>query len=298
MVEVVRSKPTDRDDVSLTLYTLELEAEVYSNYLYVGKFVRYDRNIMNSVYKLKRKYNGDVDKIINELSNSISPVDYLPSQNGVNYVIPGSTVKGTVRANLELSFKPVNGRVYACLSVTDEDNVPSSRFIKIANELGIIFDRSPCTNANNVCLICDLFGTMGLSSRVFFTDFVAENPKLESCDVQGLTYRVFTKNSRFVGRLYMWARNLAEVGLVLVGMGILGNESVPVLMGSWKYACKDFGLVKFRVRDAGFNVNEAVSMALQEYGKLGLAVDVIKGFYEAKVGNGSLSTDACCRVVK
>lgn len=68
-------------------------------------------------------------------------------------IIPGSTLKGTVR-----------GLARAISSSCKSDR-----------ECSIRYDKFTKTNVVNTCITCDMFGIMGKSSKVIFTDFMPED---------------------------------------------------------------------------------------------------------------------------
>ena len=297
MVEVVRGPATDRAATVPVRAVVRLV--VVSDHLFVGKSVAdYVGFARDRAGEVLRKY-GDqalrMEKALNEVAAAFSTADTLPAVNGEEFVVPGSSVKGAVRSMLELAFKPVNGRVGACMAVTAGKGLPSYRHTELLARLGTVV-RPPCEGVE-ACVLCDVFGNRSLSSRAFFTDFKPEQkpPKLVDCVVGGGRYSVYARGQSFIGEVVIYVRDVrdpVEAGLVLIGMGILPDGSVPIPIGALKYSCTDFGLARFEVVSADFDWRSAVDSAARRYSGLGLDVSVVKGL--AKVLDSLPNRRRCC----
>lgn len=163
------------------------------------------------------------------------------------YTILGSSVKGNVKARLQLTLQPYGGIAISCLypaRVVREPLQQGShgwRHYRIW-EASLQYIRDPPCNITvdvNVCVVCDLFGAPGLSSIIEFgTFYMREGSTVQI--VEGLE-KVFAAgpSSRFQGSIRFWGLRLHELGLLLIGMGYWLSEeraeAKPVLLGSHKY---------------------------------------------------------------
>jgi len=161
---------------------------------------------------------------------------------GEDLVIPANTVRGAVRARLEVLFD--------CSCYNSLGNRPSPTISRKYKE---IF-RPRRKHSDNleregkVCPVCNVFGNAGLASRITFMDFKLTAGKVDYVNIQGFTYEVATKGSVFEGDVI---GNLSreEWGMVLWGMGCRKGKFKVVLMGRFKFQRRDFARVKFEVND-------------------------------------------------
>lgn len=157
--------------------------------------------------------------------------------------IPGSSVKGNVRSRIELSLTNNNGKTPSCfIKASPPQFARDRRAYRHRKVWGNVLDEDrgfPCdyTKSQNVCMVCDMFGTAGLSGLVAFTDFVGEKVVLENVAGQhGLKLRIAPPKSVFRGSITF--RNLEphELGLLLHGLGIQQTATgKTVLLGRLKY---------------------------------------------------------------
>jgi len=177
-------------------------------------------------------------------------------------VLPGSTVKGNVRARLELSFAPSEGSVRSCLiRASDEPLEPPSprehgwRHFKIWSE-ALGFAREPACDyteeEEGVCLLCDIFGTAGLQGLVGFSDLAGEHLQLKAIELPtGEKLSVAPPGSTFTGSATFTNLKDWELGLLLLGMGLRESRlGRPVLLGKVKYRRYPnyiFGVVRYEV---------------------------------------------------
>jgi len=177
-------------------------------------------------------------------------------------VIPGSSVKGNVRARLELSFRARDGRVRACfiratppLRVKPRRGKHGWRHYTVWGEV-LNEDRGlPCdlTRNSKVCMLCDLFGTAGLRGLICFGDFIGDDVNLERLDLEhGMKILAAKPGSKFRGKITFMNLNPEELGLLLFGMGITTSRTGrKLLLGRLKYRHKvddlEFGVVTYSV---------------------------------------------------
>ena len=80
-------------------------------------------------------------------------------------VIPGTSLKGTVRAVVEAIS-------YSCLTFINYRNVSSMAKDERHGDQRLQALHNRCTPESGVCPACALFGTLGYEGRVSFSDFV------------------------------------------------------------------------------------------------------------------------------
>ncbi|MEM0290212.1 MAG: RAMP superfamily CRISPR-associated protein [Metallosphaera sp.] len=252
--------------------------EVTSKYLHVGRGedieIKNDVNLSNDT--VSRFVNGE-NSVFNEIDKTIS-IKQAFSRAGGKYVIPGGTIKGAVRTRLEMSLND------ACYIVADTSSGYSKNYIKIFNP-----DKkkgSENFSKGKICPVCNLFGNMGLASRVSFSDAIlTSDPKsyvvFEKIDNEesgtekkgeesgtekkGEEYELVKKGAVFEGFIVIRANGI-DKGAVYYGMGIrCENDKVEyrdILLGRFKYSNPDFGRVRFKIKnnnDVCKNIKDFVS---------------------------------------
>ena len=174
-------------------------------------------------------------------------------------IIPGSSLKGAIRSLVE-------GLSESCVC-------------KIANR-GYLDNReqSECRVKENLCPACRIFGAMGFQGRVKFSDAVQAGdrgevrklpqlyrPQTRFPDGRKFYYHgrqaegdqpveVVPEDSQFSFRLDFENLQAAEMGLLLLGLGLTGQAggaSYRVKLGGFKPAC--FGSVEFAVERVVLN---------------------------------------------
>lgn len=254
-LKVLRNNPRDRSTYRDLCGLIDVSIITDNSYLHVGSGrERFEVNLnkLKEIYT-KRKY-IDINTI-KELQLKAGYSDFVSTSKGI--VIPGSSVKGNIRARLELSFHGFNGSVRSCFLrashiVRANKGESGWRHQKVWSET-VFEDRGfPCdyTKNNNVCLICDLFGTSGLKSLIGFSDFIGLNVKLEALDLPKVY--AAAPSSEFNGKISFMNLKDYELGLILLGMGIV-NSSIgrSVTLGRFKYkgliSDKKFGRIKYKI---------------------------------------------------
>jgi len=166
---------------------------------------------------------------------------------GRAYIIPGSSVKGNVKARLQLTLQPYGGTAIACLYPARGLRAPPPKGSHGWRHYGVWkqslqYDRGPPCNVTadrNVCVVCNLFGAPGLSSIIDFGTFYMRDGKLIQVGEGSEELFAAEPGSRFHGSISFRGLGLHELGLLLIGMGywLSGEraEAIPVLLGSHKY---------------------------------------------------------------
>jgi hypothetical protein len=244
-VEVKKSDFTPRDLIVPSRFNiiLEFRAVVPSDsYVFVGGMTR---GLESWLSQLKRK--------IDERINSLGPIDEeairktfgdllgSPRPSGVTqflrygqtYAVPGSSLKGAIRSRVEYKFKPFQVSAgymsYSCYVVQDWHARLAPNHTRFWSE-DVTYLRRSCVPPQ-VCAVCDLFGCSSLSSRVFFSDAIMTNGKVEF--VKEVRREGATPNSEFKVNVSLLNADFVDLGLLFSGMEIF--TSTPILIGALKY---------------------------------------------------------------
>lgn len=199
-------------------------------------------------------------------------------------IIPGSALKGVIRSRLEYRFKPFkvddDYYSYSCFSVS---GLYAGLSQNHQNFWGAdtLLERTTCRykeeESENVCILCDMFGTSGLASRYFFSDLKLKEGEVEKLKEKG-DIEAIKPNSIFIGEIFGLNSNFVELGILFEGLELYSD--IPVLIGSYKYQHIPkigkklfrngiFGAVKFRIidyepKDLASNIDELKEKAKQE----------------------------------
>lgn len=258
-LKVLRSKPRDRGRYMDLSGSIDVKLIVDANsYLHVGTGREKFSVDVNKVKSLYAKVKTIDERFLKQITLVRDYQEFASLISGV--ILPGSSIKGNVRARLELSFHGFKGNVRSCFiragAIMEAPvGVSGWRHQKLWEDV-VFEDRGrPCdlTKVGEVCLICDIFGTSGLKSLVNFSDFVGLNVKLEYLDLPyDIKVEAAPPNSTFNGRIDFMNLKDYELGLLLIGMGITDRRiGRTVLLGRFKYRSlmgdKKFGRVRFVV---------------------------------------------------
>jgi len=302
----VRSFPRDRSKLSdlsgsLKVAMVSSKTPTTESYLHVGS----GKSLFEPIREFPRE--ADFSKLVDILTQKLgSEVGDFARVKGLP-TIPASSVKGNIRARLELSFRAVNGRVRACF-IRASRLPPAGIFWRHKKIWSDVLnedrgDACDLTEADKVCLLCDLFGTAGLSSLISFEDFVGKDVELKEIKVDGMRILAAPPGSEFEGQIHFTNLLEEELGLLLLGMGL--KDSVrgrPLLLGRLKYrgrvgsllmgrvtyVVKSLKLSKYSRRVAGFDsrsfegeneltplIQSLTASTLRKYGAEFIVVDEV-----------------------
>jgi len=227
---------------------IELEMTVESDYLHVGQGKR-GVELVKSVDDVEKLVEQALQGKLPNVEGYFSKEAFLLNKQGDKVVIPGSTIKGLVRSRLELSIPG------SCYIVSRPSNSSSSVYKRIFNPLPKPSDRFDIREYREVCPVCDLLGNSGLASRVSFSDFVMTSGKTSFVSKANANYEVVTKGSKFIGKVvYRSIKSVEELGMLLYGFGLRQDGSSKVmLLGRFKFSDRQFGRVKFSVKNMDIN---------------------------------------------
>lgn len=157
--------------------------------------------------------------------------------------IPGSTLKGTLRSRLELSFI-TRDFIPSCFITRSGGPIRSAgwRHLKAyAYNNNDIPERQQCRDPKRVCFVCNIFGTMGLKSKLSISDAILESGSRTLMDLkvrQGFSHEeVIIPGSIFKFDIYFENMSEVELGALFYIMN-LSNEK-PILIGSHRYALQN-----------------------------------------------------------
>jgi len=213
-------------------------------------------------------------------------------------VITGASFKGAIRTRIEYKFKPYkignSYQSYSCFSVTGKSTTPSPNHMIFWSQ-EVLLNRLSCKydekKSPYVCIVCNMFGAPGLSSRYFFSDLILEKGDVELLkDMNGI--EAVKPNSIFSGEIVGINTNFVELGILFAGLELYSD--IPVLIGAFKYQYIpklkkslfrnkfEFGTVKFELVDfepknIAKDVNELISKARSELEKSEYKMDLELG---------------------
>jgi hypothetical protein len=263
-IQVKRIKPTSLEKIDSTLVSARTDfmLETLTPLFIWGGYGRGDpKPVLNRFYSAtlpseKKQLERFLQRVVNEIKDVVedeprrrfghAPREFY-SADAYSALIPSSTIKGSIRSRLEHLFKKTDNSVGCCYSVPKQFKTgrPSPHYISLYSPL----ERGSCKlteEAKCVCVVCNIFGALGLASHVRFSDGIPDgNVMTENYMVHpSTTIEAVKAGSHF--RFSMNCDNLKpeELGLIFKAMRL--HEKKPILMGSYKYASKqiDKGSVK------------------------------------------------------
>jgi len=176
-----------------------------------------------------------------------------------NPVIPGSTLKGAIRFRLEQSFK-VTSQVNACYVV--RSFAPATRKSwRHKKAYGANQPRYSCRDTKRPCVVCNIFGMMGMRGKVFFTDAELIEGDIEQIDLLIRRGRlsheeVIKPGSKFRCSIYFENLSKEELGLLFFVMNL--DNKKPILLGHHKYAIQKSSTTSIKFGHVLFTLDEVV----------------------------------------
>ena len=154
---------------------------------------------------------------------------------GEQLVMPGSSLKGAVRARLELLGKEAG----VCFAIQDRPDYRPAKGQHGWRHYALWRDAAepPRRQACGDCITCDLFGSPGKCSRIFFGNLklrrALKNPVEELQLDYGERVRAIKPGTLFEGEISFLGLQPEELGLLAFGMRL--HEGKPILIGKSKY---------------------------------------------------------------
>jgi len=207
------------------------------------KFEDFIKMIKNVKVKAKIE-NKDIENLVNFYDKELEK--YKQVQNIKNFatlnnkkIIPASSFKGATRSRIEYKFTPYKiGNSYysnSCFSVVG-NYVKYSMDHKYFWSDEVLLYKQSCRydeeESPYVCIVCDMFGAPGLSSRYYFSNLVLEQGGVEILkEKNGI--EAIKPNSVFKGEIIGINANFVELGILFAGLELYSD--IPVLIGAFKY---------------------------------------------------------------
>jgi len=206
-------------------------------------------------------------------------------------VIPGSSLKGCIRSRLELLFHAENNVVPSCFirsgripRVPIPKGLQGWRHYKVWGDI-IAEDRDRACDASRaeyfkdiqICVVCNIFGTSGIASRICFSNLVPRDKDcLEKLSLDfGEKILAFKKNTVFDGEITFLGLDLVELGLIFIGLNVHKDKSI--LIGKSKYRDRVVNGKKEKFGRLKINI-ERIEFA--RYSDLSLVKDVMGDIFD------------------
>lgn len=282
-LKIRRKPPTPRNIFKGLVGHLEVDIKS-EQYLHIGSgSFTIPASLVHHVKRIALERGRVDNNIIEETSRMMDSTHLEFATLKERLIIPGASVKGNIRARLELSFVPVSGTIASCFRVSGNKPPPQGwRHARIWEKAVRQNRGNPCSlvvgekhdrntdkhglfeqqgarseETQEVCIVCDMFGAPGLVGLVEFTDFLgppASDAVVVKLKPYGEKLKAAKPGSVFSGQIYF--RNLSPVmlGLLFYGMGLReGCEGRRVLLGKHKYkrcgrSGHVFGVVRYSLK--------------------------------------------------
>lgn len=244
----VLREPTPRDLLLNERFNLKLtlRAKVCpKSYVFTGSFVeklRVDDRLVRSVYRVIEEYlkrpsiDVELQKLVSEVdfklksSIKLGPSRVLPRYDA-KIVIPASAIKGAIRSRIEYKLSPE----VSCYSVEQQKLKPMKFYERHLKFWGadVIKSRGSCNFAEDgkVCVVCDLFGSPSLASRIYFSDLEMTSGSV--IRLQDLNVEVVAPASEFKSTVSIVNCDFLDLGLLFLGLELYSGS--PILLCAYKY---------------------------------------------------------------
>ncbi len=227
-------------------------------YLHIGRGKDY------SLEQLKEKIHNrrieSLDDVIRWVTGIQAQLTSLAVEKlGGKPYIPGTSLKGAARNRIELLLSHSQGRNISCFIVSSPPcrtlfpNDKTWRHIAVWGET-VGENRGTCRIPGRieyledvqVCRICDIFGTAGLISRVYFGSLFPKDtgePLVEVLEARvslrdrgwsWVEVEAVPPGRLFRGELVVNGLTMDELGLLAIALRL--NEDRPILIGRYKYS--------------------------------------------------------------
>jgi hypothetical protein len=246
--------------------------------------------ILENIKAKSKVENKDIITLVNfyekeiEKYKQIQQIKLFATLNNKK-IIPGSSFKGAIRSRIEYKFAPYKkGNSYysnSCFSVIGSYATYSINHVNYWSKQVLPYKPSCRYDEEEspyVCIVCDMFGAPGLSSRYYFSNLVLEQGGVEILkEKNGI--EAIKPNSIFKGEIIGINANFVELGILFAGLELYSD--IPVLIGAFKYQHIprlkkplfrnnfEFGTIKFELvdyepKDMAKDVKDLISKAKQE----------------------------------
>lgn len=147
-----------------------------------------DTNYLSDINKRQGKYSGSITLEMTAVDNIYLGSGFIDfdEKSGLigttveelnKAIIPGSSVKGAVR---HVARAVSDG----CILQSEKEQQSEKEHLELKREQTFSCVPMPKKGETfHVCIVCDMFGTMGLKSKLSFSDFVADRYEVIKCRV-------------------------------------------------------------------------------------------------------------------
>ena len=292
-IEVQKEKVTTREKLIASKLSGFFEILLTTkSHLHVGG-EEFKPDFPKEYYKKVRQSESvvaDFDKLTAEAPPSRKDIKGLYKIKS-RVAIPGRTLKGLARKNIELTLKPINNIVPSCFIISDSyyqrNKVQKHKayyYTPLSKEITI---RNKCRplkikpfydlTRNEVCTTCQLFGTMGLRSLISFEPAIIAQPDPSQIITvkheHGGHIELIVPNQTFFTKATFLNLSAAELGL-LIYIGLRFQRQQLLRIGFRKYSSLFFkeqqksiqmGRVSVSISKLVVNNNPYSENELQEY---------------------------------
>lgn len=255
-VNVLRRVFSSRcDERNRLSFKIKVKAENKS-WLHIGTGsvkLEFSKNIPEYIDELIREGRLAPDNLKMAIDRGTITISYdyyeCTRYNG-KVVIPGSSLKGVCRSRIELLHRADDkGYVGSCFIRATAPRIQAPKKGTHGWRHYIVWDdvlgenRGPPCQATGkeyyedimVCSTCDVFGTSGLASKVFFGNLISGNAETVKLTLDfNERIEAVEPGAVFEGDITFTSCSLVEVGLVFIGLN-LHDPGKPILMGKNKY---------------------------------------------------------------
>ncbi|MCD6483680.1 MAG: hypothetical protein J7L47_01055 [Candidatus Odinarchaeota archaeon] len=255
-------------------YQLDFVLELPANsFLHIGSgIVKLDPPLTADE---KRKLEKGNLQVIQHLISRSRMVEDIARQNDKTPIIPGSSLKGALRARLELLLTDL----YSCFIITGKPHGKPSRKYQslyrpltrrrirdvevdlLDEERNEISSRDREYFRKKVCIVCDMFGrgndsvkksflkpfikikVPALMSKLQFSDAIlVTEPKITKKEMYGVPHYVVVGPASFSAKIVAYNIHKVELALILFGL-TYKYKGEPLLLGRYKYYRREYGRI-------------------------------------------------------
>lgn len=298
-LERIVRDPTPRDRLIDGRVNLRLafKAKVCrESYVFTRPFMvspHVDDRFIRSLYRLVEDYflrgantHDDFENLIKAVNSKLKSLKVKPPPKIPRYdakvIIPASALKGVVRSRIEYKLSPK----ISCYCVEEQKMPPKNLYKRHLTFWGKEIDkpRGSCSfvkkeekekeeeESRKVCIVCDLFGSPGLASRIYFSDLEMVSGKVTR--LQDLGIEVIAPQSEFKSTVNIINCDLIDLGLLFLGLELYSGS--PILLGAYKYRYNPsagglkyrgnfiFGALRFQLEDFSEILTNRLASLLKE----------------------------------
>lgn len=232
-------------------FELVLTTESYFHIGAGGSIQRFPRNFISKVQQVSSVCE-EFDTLISYVPASARELAEFYKINEL-FAIPGSTLKGAARSNIELGLRVSRDEVPACYIVADSrfdqnktirhkqyyNYTPASKILFRKNCRILKLKPKHDIGRETTCVTCQMFGKMGLRALLSFSPAFLPNDSIEQSIVikheHGASIELITPGQSFLSKIAFTNLSHAELGL-LIYLGLKYQDKKGFRLGYRKYS--------------------------------------------------------------